>query len=86
MSAPDRLAERALQRGEPEGPAAVVPQNQLHAIGAEAAGAVVQQDRGGQAQLRKVSQSSSRPDWNPRLNQVIRCSDEPWVKPSGETA
>ena len=32
-----------------------------------------------------VSQSWTRPDFSPVMNQRVRCSDEPWVKASGTT-
>jgi len=81
MLLPDVLSELALQGREPERAAPVVSQDELHALRAEAAGAVINEDR----TLRrhrarhpwKVSQSSGRPDWNPLRNQLARCSDEP---------
>jgi len=77
--------ERALQRGEPQRAAPVVSQDELNALGAETAGTVVEKD-GRHRQPLNVSQFSGRPDSKPRRNQLMRCSDEPWVNASGVTA
>jgi hypothetical protein len=43
-------------------------------------------DRSGQGcPAWKVSQPETCPDLSPVMNQRVRCSDEPWVKPSGTT-
>ena len=33
----------------------------------------------------KVSQLASDPDFNPAVNQRVRCAEEPWVNASGTT-
>ena len=45
MPGPHLRAEDALERSEAERPAPVVPQYELHAVGAEAAGSIVQEYR-----------------------------------------
>ena len=92
MALADERPELSVQGGEVQRPPPIVAQDQLHALGAEAAGVVVQKNRGvrlhgrpGSAQLLKVSQSSGRPDTKPRRNQLVRCSDVPWVNASGCT-
>jgi hypothetical protein len=43
-------------------------------------------DRSGQGcPTWNVSQPETCPDLSPVMNQRVRCSDEPWVKPSGTT-
>ena len=43
-------------------------------------------DRSGQGcPAWNVSQPETCPDLSPVMNQRVRCSDEPWVKPSGTT-